>query len=160
MNALDQCQTVIVQLPAESIVYEWLYGIHTFYRPIHTYLSIFMCAVGTICNFCNIVVLTRLVDDCFHKFPFKMNVLIALYCASCKMQFSPSESSISLIDARNGFFCLNLSTMLEIYLWGISSFRYMVPILSIHEQSHPFSTNCNSEMKRNVWLNSGLTEFH
>uniref|UniRef100_A0A915BM76 G-protein coupled receptors family 1 profile domain-containing protein n=1 Tax=Parascaris univalens TaxID=6257 RepID=A0A915BM76_PARUN len=83
MNALDQCQTVIVQLPAESIVYEWLYGIHTFYRPIHTYLSIFMCAVGTICNFCNIVVLTRKQM----RTPVNM-ILTAMACCDTVVLFS------------------------------------------------------------------------
>lgn len=34
--------------------------VHEFYKPIHTYLSIFMCIVGALSNFCNIVILTRL----------------------------------------------------------------------------------------------------
>lgn len=54
-----QCQTVLVHLPNESIVYEWLKEVHYFYKPIHTYLSIIMCVLGTVANFCNIVVLTR-----------------------------------------------------------------------------------------------------
>lgn len=33
--------------------------IYDFYHPIHAYLSIFLCVLGTIANFCNIVVLTR-----------------------------------------------------------------------------------------------------
>ncbi len=59
MDVLDKCQTVIVQLPAKSVVYDWLYIVHDFYRPVHTYVSIMLCAVGAVCNFCNIVVLTR-----------------------------------------------------------------------------------------------------
>ncbi|OZC12075.1 hypothetical protein X798_00594 [Onchocerca flexuosa] len=59
MSNLKQCQTVIIELPERSIVYDWFYAIHTFYRPIHTYLSIIICILGAMCNFCNIVVLTR-----------------------------------------------------------------------------------------------------
>uniref|UniRef100_A0A158Q8V0 G_PROTEIN_RECEP_F1_2 domain-containing protein n=1 Tax=Elaeophora elaphi TaxID=1147741 RepID=A0A158Q8V0_9BILA len=59
MNDLERCQTVIIELPESSIVYDWLYAIHAFYKPIHTYLSIVICILGAMCNFCNIVVLTR-----------------------------------------------------------------------------------------------------
>ncbi|EJW84693.1 hypothetical protein WUBG_04397 [Wuchereria bancrofti] len=59
MNNLERCQTVIIELPESSIVYDWLYAVHNFYSPIHTYLSIVLCILGAICNFCNIVVLTR-----------------------------------------------------------------------------------------------------
>ncbi|VIO97494.1 AT19640p, putative [Brugia malayi] len=59
MNNLERCQTVIIELPENSIVYDWFYAIHTFYSPIHTYLSIALCILGAMCNFCNIVVLTR-----------------------------------------------------------------------------------------------------
>lgn len=34
-------------------------SVYNFYHPIHAYLSIFLCVLGTIANFCNIVVLTR-----------------------------------------------------------------------------------------------------
>lgn len=59
MDTTDKCQTVIVQLPTDSVVYTWFFEIHQFYRPIHMYISILLCAVGAVCNFCNIVVLTR-----------------------------------------------------------------------------------------------------
>ncbi|KAL3984707.1 Serpentine type 7TM GPCR chemoreceptor Srw family protein [Acanthocheilonema viteae] len=59
MNGLEQCQTVLIELPESSIVYDWLYAIYTFYNPIHTYLSIVICILGAMCNFCNILVLTR-----------------------------------------------------------------------------------------------------
>src|SRR5262245_637380 len=59
MEVLDQCQTVIVQLPRSSWLYDWLFSLHLFYRPIHTYVSIALCALGAVCNFCTIVVLTR-----------------------------------------------------------------------------------------------------
>ena len=74
MDLLQQCQTQsFFQLPTESWVYVWLLAIKDFYKPIHTvilkinlknyfwfqYLSIVLCALGAICNFCNIVVLTR-----------------------------------------------------------------------------------------------------
>ncbi|KAL3069334.1 hypothetical protein niasHS_018059 [Heterodera schachtii] len=59
MDPLHQCSTDVFQLPDQSPVYEILKTIKEFYQPIHTYLSIVLCAVGTVCNVCNIVVLTR-----------------------------------------------------------------------------------------------------
>ncbi|VDM98663.1 unnamed protein product [Thelazia callipaeda] len=59
VNTLERCQTVLVELPESSIVYDWFTALHAFYNPIHTYLSIAICILGTLCNFCNIIVLTR-----------------------------------------------------------------------------------------------------
>uniref|UniRef100_A0A914HGY4 G-protein coupled receptors family 1 profile domain-containing protein n=1 Tax=Globodera rostochiensis TaxID=31243 RepID=A0A914HGY4_GLORO len=59
MDPLHQCSTDVFQLPDQSPFYELLKTIKEFYQPIHTYLSIVLCAVGTLCNVCNIVVLTR-----------------------------------------------------------------------------------------------------
>uniref|UniRef100_A0A0N4ZJZ9 G_PROTEIN_RECEP_F1_2 domain-containing protein n=1 Tax=Parastrongyloides trichosuri TaxID=131310 RepID=A0A0N4ZJZ9_PARTI len=59
MDIAQSCATVIIQLPTESFIYEILKSISSFYKPIHTYLSIFICVIGAACNFCNIVVLTR-----------------------------------------------------------------------------------------------------
>ncbi|CAJ0582728.1 unnamed protein product, partial [Mesorhabditis spiculigera] len=81
---MDQsCQTVIFQLPNESIVYEVLKDVRHFYMPIHTYLSIFMCILGTITNFCNIVVLTRRQM----RTPVNM-ILTAMACCDTVVLFS------------------------------------------------------------------------
>ncbi|KAI1722870.1 serpentine type 7TM GPCR chemoreceptor srw domain-containing protein [Ditylenchus destructor] len=83
MDVLDQCQTVIVQLPKQSIIYDWLFAIHAFYRPIHTYVSIVLCALGAVCNFCNIVVLTRKQM----RTPVNM-ILTAMACCDTVVLFS------------------------------------------------------------------------
>ncbi|CAD6191612.1 unnamed protein product [Caenorhabditis auriculariae] len=54
-----ECKTELIYLPAQSFIYDWFQSINTFYRPIHAYLSILLCILGTVANFCNIVVLTR-----------------------------------------------------------------------------------------------------
>uniref|UniRef100_A0A0K0EJJ5 G_PROTEIN_RECEP_F1_2 domain-containing protein n=1 Tax=Strongyloides stercoralis TaxID=6248 RepID=A0A0K0EJJ5_STRER len=59
MDKHQSCSTVIIELPTESIVYDILRTISNYYKPIHAYLSIFICVIGAACNFCNIVVLTR-----------------------------------------------------------------------------------------------------
>ncbi|CAI5451824.1 unnamed protein product [Caenorhabditis angaria] len=58
MDNVD-CNTVLVHLPAKSIFYDIFLEVYNFYHPIHAYLSILLCVLGTIANFCNIVVLTR-----------------------------------------------------------------------------------------------------
>lgn len=83
MSDLERCQTVIVQLPESSVVYDWFYAVHAFYNPIHTYLSIVMCAAGTLCNFCNIVVLTRK----RMRTPVNM-ILTAMACCDTVVLFS------------------------------------------------------------------------
>uniref|UniRef100_A0A0N5B5M1 G_PROTEIN_RECEP_F1_2 domain-containing protein n=1 Tax=Strongyloides papillosus TaxID=174720 RepID=A0A0N5B5M1_STREA len=59
MDKHQSCSTVIIELPTESIVYDILRTVSDYYKPIHAYLSIFICVIGAACNFCNIVVLTR-----------------------------------------------------------------------------------------------------
>ncbi|MCP9259813.1 Protein CBR-DMSR-1 [Dirofilaria immitis] len=83
MNDLERCQTVIIELPERSIVYDWFYAIHNFYNPIHTYLSIVICILGTMCNFCNIVVLTRK----RMRTPVNM-ILTAMACCDTVVLFS------------------------------------------------------------------------
>lgn len=68
MSSVDECRSAIFILPNESIIYDVLHEVHEKYKPIHTYMSIIMCAIGAVCNFCNIVVLTRL--KLFIKCPF------------------------------------------------------------------------------------------
>uniref|UniRef100_A0A914MX87 G-protein coupled receptors family 1 profile domain-containing protein n=3 Tax=Meloidogyne TaxID=189290 RepID=A0A914MX87_MELIC len=84
MDLLQQCQTQsFFQLPTESWVYVWLLAIKDFYKPIHTYLSIVLCALGAICNFCNIVVLTR------RKMRTPVNmILTAMACCDTVVLFS------------------------------------------------------------------------
>ncbi|TKR88524.1 hypothetical protein L596_012752 [Steinernema carpocapsae] len=83
MDIAGTCQLIAIPLPNESIIYDILFDVHTFYRPIHTYLSIFMCIVGTLCNFCNIVVLTRKQM----RTPVNM-VLTAMACCDTVVLFS------------------------------------------------------------------------
>lgn len=83
MNSLEICQTVIFELPKHSVVYQWFASIHRFYRPIHTFLSIFMCAIGTVCNFCNIVILSRKQM----RTPVNM-ILTAMACCDTVVLFS------------------------------------------------------------------------
>lgn len=54
-----ECKTVLFHLPEKSFFYDIFIKVYDFYHPIHAYLSIFLCVLGTIANFCNIVVLTR-----------------------------------------------------------------------------------------------------
>ncbi|CAB3397951.1 unnamed protein product [Caenorhabditis bovis] len=54
-----ECKTVLFHLPEKSIFYELFIDVYNFYHPIHAYLSIILCVLGTIANFCNIVILTR-----------------------------------------------------------------------------------------------------
>ncbi|KAJ1371802.1 hypothetical protein KIN20_033816 [Parelaphostrongylus tenuis] len=82
MDAI-QCQTVLVHLPNESVVYDFFKEVHLFYKPIHTYLSIIMCIFGTIANFCNIVVLTRRQM----RTPVNM-ILTAMACCDTVVLFS------------------------------------------------------------------------
>lgn len=84
MDLLQQCQTQSVfQLPAESSVYDLLLAIKDSYKPIHTYLSIVLCALGAVCNFCNIVVLTRKTM----RTPVNM-ILTAMACCDTVVLFS------------------------------------------------------------------------
>ncbi|KAL7077973.1 hypothetical protein ACQ4LE_002995 [Meloidogyne hapla] len=84
MDLLQQCQTQsFFQLPTESWLYIWLLTIKDFYKPIHTYLSIVLCALGAICNFCNIVVLTRKTM----RTPVNM-ILTAMACCDTVVLFS------------------------------------------------------------------------
>ncbi|KAK0413620.1 hypothetical protein QR680_006906 [Steinernema hermaphroditum] len=83
MNIAEKCQLVAIPLPNESFIYDILFDVHTFYRPIHTYLSIIMCVVGTLCNVCNIVVLTRKQM----RTPVNM-VLTAMACCDTVVLFS------------------------------------------------------------------------
>jgi hypothetical protein len=83
MDIAEKCQTVIWQLPNESVVFDILFKVHSFYRPVHTYLSIFICALGAICNFCNIVVLTRKTM----RTPVNM-ILCAMACCDTVVLFS------------------------------------------------------------------------
>ncbi|CAJ0590452.1 unnamed protein product [Cylicocyclus nassatus] len=79
----DQCQTVLVHLPNQSVVYDFFREVHLFYKPIHTYLSIIMCIFGTVANFCNIVVLTRRQM----RTPVNM-ILTAMACCDTVVLFS------------------------------------------------------------------------
>ena len=86
-NHTDVCETVsFLQLPSESFIYDWLDKIHTFYsvKELHTHISIVMCIIGTICNFCNIVVLTRLAFFPFfpsHTVSSRFNFFFPKYCS-------------------------------------------------------------------------------
>uniref|UniRef100_A0A158R4L8 G_PROTEIN_RECEP_F1_2 domain-containing protein n=1 Tax=Syphacia muris TaxID=451379 RepID=A0A158R4L8_9BILA len=85
-NHTEVCDTVFfLQLPAESFIYDWLDKIHTFYsvKELHTHISIVMCIIGTICNFCNIVVLTRKTM----RAPVNM-ILTAMACCDTVVLFS------------------------------------------------------------------------
>ncbi|KAI6189847.1 G-PROTEIN-RECEP-F1-2 domain-containing protein [Aphelenchoides bicaudatus] len=57
MNAADLCQSAIFQLPNESRLYDVLNEVHSVYKPIHTYLSIVLCAIGTAIAACDNCVL-------------------------------------------------------------------------------------------------------
>lgn len=84
MDVLQQCQTESVfQLPPHSSIYDLLLAIKDFYKPIHTYLSIVLCALGAVCNFCNIVVLTRKTM----RTPVNM-ILTAMACCDTVVLFS------------------------------------------------------------------------
>ncbi|CAD5224490.1 unnamed protein product [Bursaphelenchus okinawaensis] len=83
MDTADHCQTVVFQLPNESMIYDRLADLHAFYKPIHTYLSIVLCALGAVCNFCNIVVLTRRQM----RTPVNM-ILTAMACCDTVVLFS------------------------------------------------------------------------
>ncbi|CAG9537335.1 unnamed protein product [Cercopithifilaria johnstoni] len=83
VNDLERCQTALIELPEDSIVYDWFYAIHKFYNPIHTYLSIAICILGAMCNFCNILVLTR---KRMHT-PVNM-ILTAMACCDTVVLFS------------------------------------------------------------------------
>ncbi|KAE9550779.1 hypothetical protein FO519_006010 [Halicephalobus sp. NKZ332] len=83
MDIAEKCQTVIWQLPNESVIYNILLEVHKAYRPVHTYLSIFICALGAVCNFCNIVVLTRKTM----RTPVNM-ILTAMACCDTVVLFS------------------------------------------------------------------------
>ncbi|CAJ0929456.1 unnamed protein product, partial [Mesorhabditis belari] len=82
MNA-DVCQTVLIKLPKESAVYDFLEQVQLFYHPIHTYISVLMCILGTVANFCNIVVLTRRQM----RTPVNM-ILTAMACCDTVVLFS------------------------------------------------------------------------
>ncbi|VDK86639.1 unnamed protein product [Litomosoides sigmodontis] len=83
MNGLEQCQTVLIELPEISTVYDWFHDIHAFYNPIHTYLSIALCILGALCNFCNILILTRK----RMRTPVNM-ILTAMACCDTVVLFS------------------------------------------------------------------------
>lgn len=83
MNLGQQCQTVLFTLPNESFVYDVLDAVHSKYRPVHTYLSIVICIVATVCNVCNIVILTRKAM----RTPVNM-ILTAMACCDMIVLFS------------------------------------------------------------------------